>query len=773
MKRLPRLAALAAIAIALAFMGGKSAGEDAADELRKRFFGIEAWYGQVVVSIHGEGSKGDEWGRTCYSVRREAEVKFRVKYQNSGMSDEAQAKAMELLLANAPPKEVPSIKKAMEEMRRQRMWSTKTTKREPEDLDDVRLLVNDRVESWGKEACGEPYPYHDLTTASGADTRTDECVDSLHFDLAMATWELRLDAKVDILTGTRTAMHSGGPPDEDGHSNDSNKQTVRPGPATGLPGLMAKMRPLPDPNGTLSGSEEIPKDELPMQVDFGTLEGTISWVISPVPFEEVELVLKPGEAYSGWRPLPGPDEKTAGNSIRMQVVLQKPGGGNPSKVRMTSLVVRLSDVSREPGICINWPAKGGTRTPDLQFETSRNSGEGVTVDGEGTRLRKKGGEFVEQGVEVSAFDGGAWGELVAEASLTDGRHLFAKLDGHPETGEVRLPKRSPDSKIADVWMSKRKQTGKKDDADDDAKPAGDKQTGDGLSIYEEYRGYREKQAWKEADPENKDFFVRNEAGGVADGGVTLFASITELAVHRLEPDELSADRVVNVNHERGARVVEQHGVVIRNEPTFKGFCMAVGKRTTPGTPKDFDYVGLGNVPTHAVNLVTKGVVRKSRFNVPTVAHEILHCCNVYHHGEESDSTIKGVLWTKRADGIYDRGTKIRILNSKGKDLTPQALKGTWPQAGILVEWFRWQGAASGDTGCVMRYDMARVYTPQDEPDVRVVVTAAEEAIGGGLCTSNEATGTNLKPGRFGPCFTGRGNCKGQILVNDAKPAPGR
>lgn len=763
MKTLPCLTALS-----LAFLVADAAAQQPGADLEKRFFDNKAWYGQVTVVIQGEGSQGDEWGRTSYSIRREAEVTFKVKVQESSMSAEQMEQILEISKGSMSEKDHAAMKKSIQELRSRRTWMTQTTKRMDEDYDAVRLLVNDRMDASGKEACGEPFPFHDTNSITGSDTRKDECVDSLEIDLAAGTWTLRLDPKVDILTLTTVATHEGGDSSEE--NRPPFKRTVLPGIATALPSLIAKRRLLPGEGNVMTGSEPIPIGSLPCwRASYGSLEGTISWVISPKPFEDVELVLKP-ESYDDWLPEAGEDEKTEGNRMAMKAILRKKGGGGTTETKMKRLVVRLSHVSREPGICINWPEKGGARTPDLLFDQAHNS---ATVEGEGTRLVKKDGEFVELPFEVSCYDGGAWGSVTAEARLTDGRTVFAVLDGHPEEREVLVPKRKKDSKIADRWLKDCHQAGKKDDADEDAEPKGDGQTGDGLANYEEYRGFREYGDWKRGDPEKKDFFVRNEAGSLAFGGIDRFETITELAVHRLEPGELSADRVVNFNHEQGAHAVDQHGVKIKNAP-FKGYCAAIRLTgTTPGTPKDFDYVGLGNVPENVINTVRNGVVTKSKYNVPTVAHEMLHCCNVYHHGEELDASFAGVPWKQEADGIYEGGRKIRVLDSKRTDITKRLMQKAWPQKTILVEWYRWQGAASGDVGCVMRYDTARVYTPRGAADDRVVLKLGEEPIGGGLCASDEASGTNLTPGRFGPCAAKRGNCKGQLLVNDAKTAPVR
>ena len=123
MKTLPSLTLLA-----LSVLAGGAAAEDA--DAAKRFIDNKAWYGQVVVVIQGEGSEGDEYDRRSYSIRREAEVTFKVKIQEAGgMSAADLERLMEASKAYATPKELAAFKKAIEELRSRRTWMTLTNVR--------------------------------------------------------------------------------------------------------------------------------------------------------------------------------------------------------------------------------------------------------------------------------------------------------------------------------------------------------------------------------------------------------------------------------------------------------------------------------------------------------------------------------------------------------------------------------------------------------------------------------------------------------------------
>src|SRR5207253_1472409 len=117
--------------------------------------------------------------------------------------------------------------------------------------------------------------------------------------------------------------------------------------------------------------------------------------------------------------------------------------------------------------------------------------------------------------------------------------------------------------IAEAWLNDSGLTGNDSD-DDENEPVGDGNKGDGLTLYEEYRGFHENGRHMQSDPKKKDYFLLNLIGADAEPGVWLFAELSGLEVHKdLQRDELADDRLINANTDQGAHSVGQHGVIMK------------------------------------------------------------------------------------------------------------------------------------------------------------------------------------------------------------------
>jgi hypothetical protein len=254
--------------------------------------------------------------------------------------------------------------------------------------------------------------------------------------------------------------------------------------------------------------------------------------------------------------------------------------------------------------------------------------------------------------------------------------------------------------------------------------------------------------------------------------MALFHRISGLAVHRkLLQTELSSSRVINSNHNAAPHRVDQHGVILRVQG-FDGYAEAVraDSQQTPSTPRDFQFVGL------SITLPRRPTASAAvSYASATIAHELLHTVNVYHHGD-ADTTV---VWTRGpGDSVLEQGAPITILREDGTDVTARVLADIDRLDALGTPFTRWlgvhNGQHSGFEDCVMRYDNAQAYSSDADGSIRYVVG---EIAGAHLCESGTGVSVNdpshSPQSRYGSANSPRGACRRQILVNDGVSPPQR
>jgi hypothetical protein len=209
--------------------------------------------------------------------------------------------------------------------------------------------------------------------------------------------------------------------------------------------------------------------------------------------EDLELEVE-AVGYDNWIPKGGKDETSAGNQITISAKL-KTKDGKPLREKAKIIKFELSQVSQEPGVCLNWPPKASAPghvkdLKDLQFDDKKNS----KLEIKGPRKQTAetpDGEYAEAEAVISCYDYGAWGTIKVVAEMANGTPVVGYLKGHPNQKEILLPKRKATSKIADAWkaLPENDAVALADDDDNENSPEGDKHRGDGLTLYEEYRGF--------------------------------------------------------------------------------------------------------------------------------------------------------------------------------------------------------------------------------------------------------------------------------------------
>lgn len=443
---------------------------------------------------------------------------------------------------------------------------------------------------------------------------------------------------------------------------------------------------------------------------------TVSWHFSLIP-EDLEVVMwaepsDPGTRYEEWLPQGGTDETQRGDLLRINVKLQvkdKP----QQEVRQTATFrFELADVSTEPGVAVNWPPpdRAGARgkgTPDLAIEDLYNPGLNVTATWEtkggkagATATTKKKDSNAE--VLISSFDWGAWGALRVYAELDGRPPLVAYVKGQPSVKELKLPKDDNGNHIADMWEKQVGVKGKAPDSDDDFLPKGDGTKGDGLSLYEEYRGFmvliQGMEQHQRTNPKKKTLFVDDQVG--ATPGIDLFRSASGLEVEVIPEGGMDSARVVNFNH-KTAHVVDQHGLWMT-----RAWSDDWGGRSHIGPPKYVDKVQI------AANYRD------------TVAHELGHAVGMPHHGKW-DYKCAGKPYCQNKYGIEPGkyGTNAERL---------------W----VAVQ----QGQTSGGFECIMRYRSADLIERTEGGQIKYYPYGNPEEMRTAFCRTDRGTKRNTKTG---------------------------
>ena len=195
-------------------------------------------------------------------------------------------------------------------------------------------------------------------------------------------------------------------------------------------------------------------------------------------------------------------------------------------------------------MCLNWPPYAQSKTtPDLKIDRKTNPTLDPASDGQSATTLKSGESAT---VTITSYDWGAYGHLTATAILDNNE---GEITAHVQGGEkydLTIPKDDNGNHIADFW--EKTHAGGNAEADDDEQPHGNGDHGDGLSLYEEYRGFHVQGRHIWTNPKLKDIFIYDSTGlGVG------YLARSGLAIHLVNADEFAQEagspnpRVINPN----------------------------------------------------------------------------------------------------------------------------------------------------------------------------------------------------------------------------------
>jgi hypothetical protein len=174
------------------------------------------------------------------------------------------------------------------------------------------------------------------------------------------------------------------------------------------------------------------------------------------------------------------------------------------------IVFTLYDVSNEPGRYMNDKDKYNDTEPDLQM-SDMNGDYQITKT---TATKQLSGKSQTQQVYIWCGDYGAYGKLKASV-LVGGQWYEADADGTPDK-YITIPLDLNDNKIADSWEKDNNVYGLPAAWDEEDDPSGQKTNGDGMTNYEEYRGFfaarfnNSPPEYMRLNPKQKEMFVIDE-----------------------------------------------------------------------------------------------------------------------------------------------------------------------------------------------------------------------------------------------------------------------
>jgi hypothetical protein len=447
--------------------------------------------------------------------------------------------------------------------------------------------------------------------------------------------------------------------------------------------------------------------------------------------EESEAEIIPPSNYASWVPKAGEDEQKPGNTIKVKAWVHKKDDPKTPFYKKARFKFQLVEVSKEKGVCLNWPEKENS-TDGFDLKIDPESNDLLKVAGDGQSAESAAG-LNESTVTITSHDWGAYGKIKVTVVFDDGSFDNAHVQGDKSKQALTIPKDDNDNHIADFW-EKHYVGGSSDaKADDDMVPPGDdKCQGDGLSRYEEYRGFRVQGKHICTSPIEKDLFVR-DANNLTLG----YFGQSGLTVHLIKRKEYGEEsgarnpRVINSNRGFATRG-PQHALYLVNAKlpgNLNGIALGIEE---PGPPK-----------TKSVMLIdaTKCRIYSEQQLKSTIAHELAHGCNVSHHGDSDYNILHYESW-QRDHWRRQNGATFRVSVQGGQE--------------------------SGVMTCIMRYNLADFYETPDGPNRW---EKQDKMLQQGNDYPHEPAGTIFCNDKKGTGVTGNatlGKCKSQFCVNDNK-----
>lgn len=457
---------------------------------------------------------------------------------------------------------------------------------------------------------------------------------------------------------------------------------------------------------------------------------TITAILTPYDDTQYDALIIPYRAstdvkdaeYESWLPCgraKGADRMNStvyGNALAFKIkLIEKDNPAKDLSGTMYQVHWKLES-SRNAGDYTNFPVYAKDEQEDLRFDVAKAPKDAVVNSF--SELKSGPQQGAACPARVLCLDNGAYGKISAQVTIntpTGPVYIDAHQEGKAEK-TVSIPKDDNGNKIGDKWEVDEGIYAKNYAATWDVEEQPDnKHNGDGLTLYEEYRGIISNGAAKRLSGRNKDLIICNTSGQIGEQELNTFTTYTAkygqggIKLSFVKQDEINTNKMLvncNITPFNGG---EQHGVLIKDyKGTVEdaldegGSAKALAHGGDAGklqSPKDLDHIWIAP----GFLLDKQGNIKnKALYKINVVCHEIAHACGVTHHNGDVSVKYKplpdfGLHFNNVV--IYDVDAKkvITYADLQNKGATGQMCFNT----GALKE-----SESSGDATCLMAYDAA-------------------------------------------------------------------
>lgn len=222
-------------------------------------------------------------------------------------------------------------------------------------------------------------------------------------------------------------------------------------------------------------------------------------------------------------------------------------GRNTEDIRITEIDYTIFDISNDKGTCLN-DRTPGTMNNEPDFAVLQDENPSLEIssgDVNSIQVTDRDGSTFGTGINIHCLDYGAWAKVKASISYTDRRGQQHTSDAVADMVEsktyITLPQDLNENRIADKWEEDNHVAGRPPESDEETSP-GNSHTGDGITLFEEYRGFMVTEAdltqhHVRLDPSKKEMFV------VDDWGLFGSAIITWERASGITPYILTLDQI--------------------------------------------------------------------------------------------------------------------------------------------------------------------------------------------------------------------------------------